>query len=87
MSGEITDINYHLPKQKISIKDLCKKYKWPYEKIVSDTGIRFKYTASKKDSAFNLAILACKKIKTKKDIDALIYVTQSPEYILPTTAC
>jgi|MGYP005995936683 3-oxoacyl-[acyl-carrier-protein] synthase-3 len=87
MSGEITDINYHLPKQKISIKDLCKKYKWPYEKIVSATGIRFKYTASKKDSAFNLAILACKKIKIKKDIDALIYVTQSPEYILPTTAC
>ena len=48
MSGEITDINYHLPKQKISIKDLCKKYKWPYEKIVSATGIKFKHTTTKK---------------------------------------
>ena len=87
MSGEITDINYYLPKQKISIKDLCKKYKWPYEKIISATGIKFKHTATKKESALNLAILACKKLKIKKDIDALIYVTQSPEYILPSTAC
>ncbi len=87
MSGEITEINYHLPKNKISIQKLCKKYNWPYKKIVSATGIKFKFSSSKKDTALDLAILACKKIKTKKDIDALIYVTQSPEYNLPTTAC
>tara|TARA_X000001036_G_scaffold412495_1_gene426049 strand:- start:761 stop:1702 length:942 start_codon:yes stop_codon:yes gene_type:complete len=87
MSGEITEINYNLPKQKISIKDLCKKYNWPYEKIISATGIKYKYTSSKKDTALNLGFLACKKLKFKKDIDALLYVTQSPEYNLPTTAC
>ncbi len=87
MSGEITEINYHLPKEKISIKKLCKKYNWPYKKIVSATGIKFKFQSSKKETALNLAVSACKKIKMRKNIDALIYVTQSPEYNLPTTAC
>ena len=88
MTGEISCINYALPKKKISIKKVCKSNNWPYERVVASTGIKYKYVSNKNETALNLAISACKKLKIKKnDIDALIYVTQSPEYLLPTTAC
>lgn len=88
MSGQISEISYFLPKNKISIKKLCEKNKWPYKRIILSTGIKYKYVSSKNQTAIDLAISACKKLKYNTiDIDALIYVTQSPEYALPTTAC
>tara|TARA_A100001011_G_scaffold300224_1_gene313496 strand:- start:1429 stop:2370 length:942 start_codon:yes stop_codon:yes gene_type:complete len=87
MSGEITDIKYSLPKKKINIKKLCKKYNWSYNKTLLATGIEYRYETKKNETALDLALSACKKLKLKKNIDALIYVTQSPEYLLPTTAC
>lgn len=87
MSVEITDIKYSLPTKKINIKKLCKKYNWPYKKTLSATGIKYRYESKKNETALSLALSACKKLKLNKNIDALIYVTQSPEYLLPTTAC
>tara|TARA_B100000575_G_scaffold286933_1_gene284420 strand:- start:870 stop:1814 length:945 start_codon:yes stop_codon:yes gene_type:complete len=88
MSGKISLINFQLPKKKILIKNLCKKYNWNYEKILEKTGIKYTYHSSTKESAITLAVKAGVKIvKKNKNIDALIYVTQSPEYHLPTNAC
>jgi 3-oxoacyl-[acyl-carrier-protein] synthase-3 len=87
MSGEITDIKYFLPKNKVDIKKLCKKYNWPYNKTLSATGIKYRYESNKKQTALDLALSACKKLKINNNVDAIIYVTQSPEYLLPTTAC
>ena len=87
MSGEITDIKYYLPKKRINIKNICKKYKWPYSKIILATGIKYRYETKKNETALQLALSACKTLKSKNQIDVLIYVTQSPEYLLPTTAC
>ena len=88
MSGQISDISYYLPKNKISIKKLCKENQWPYHRTILSTGIKHIYKSSKKETAIDLAVAACKKLKFDiNDIDALIYVTQSPEYLLPTTAC
>ncbi len=88
MSGKISQIIYQLPKNKINIKNLCKKNNWNYEKILEKTGIKTVYHSSKEESAISLAIKAGTKItKKNKNIDALIYVTQSPEYHLPTNAC
>ena len=87
MSGEITDIKFYLPKKKINTKNICKKYKWPYEKTLLATGIKYRYETKKNETALQLALSACKFLKSKNQIDALIYVTQSPEYLLPTTAC
>ena len=81
MSGEITDIKFYLPKKKINIKNICKKYKWPYEKTLLATGIKYRYETKKNETALQLALSACKFLKSKNQIDALIYVTQSPEYL------
>ncbi len=88
MSGKISQIKLQLPKNKISIKNLCKKNNWNYEKIIEKTGIKNVYHSSNKESALDLAVKAGAKItKKNKNIDVLIYVTQSPEYHLPTNAC
>lgn len=88
MSGKISQIKLQLPKNKINIKNLCKKNNWNYEKIIEKTGIKNVYHSTNSESALNLAVKAGAKItKKNKNIDALIYVTQSPEYHLPTNAC
>ena len=88
MNGAITQIEVKLPKKKVLVKKLCTKYKWDYSKIIEKTGIKNVYHSSKDESAIKLAISAAKKItKKNKKIDAIIYVTQSPEFFLPTNAC
>tara|TARA_A100001011_G_scaffold400671_1_gene517435 strand:+ start:3160 stop:4083 length:924 start_codon:yes stop_codon:yes gene_type:complete len=87
MFGEIVQIEFSFPKKKQSIKNLCKKYRWNYNAVISKTGIKNRFVSNKSENALLLAIKACKKIKNIERIDALVYVTQSPEYPLPTTAC
>lgn len=88
MLGEIAQVEFSLPKRKQSIKSLCKSNGWNYKEVFSRTGIKYRYKSSKTETALSLAVNACNKIKVnQKKIDALIYVTQSPEYSLPTTAC
>ncbi len=88
MLGKISQISFQLPKKKILVKNICKINNWNYRKIIEKTGIKKVYHSSKEESAINLAVKAAKKItKGIKNIDALIYVTQSPEYHLPTNAC
>jgi 3-oxoacyl-[acyl-carrier-protein] synthase-3 len=65
---------------------------WNLENITEKTGIKKRHLASDTETALDLAVLAAKKLftETKVDplsIDGLIFVTQSPDYILPTTAC
>jgi len=43
MSGKISQIKLQLPKNKINIKNLCKKNNWNYEKIIEKTGIKNVY--------------------------------------------
>ena len=88
MIGNISSITLSLPKKKISIKDICLKKNWNYTKILDKTGIKTVYKSNTNETALSMAIKAAKKIKFKKsEIDALIYVTQSPEFLLPTNAC
>ena len=88
MNGKISQIEVKLPRNKISVKQICIKNKWDYPKIFEKTGIKYVYHSSKEESALKLAISVGKKlIKKNKNIDALIYVTQSPEFNLPTNAC
>ena len=65
MSGEITDIKYYIPKNRINIKNICKKYKWPYSKIISATGIKYRYETKRNETALQLALSACKTLKSK----------------------
>lgn len=87
MYPKITDIEFFLPR-KTSLK---KKFKTErhFNKIFEKTGIEYVSIANKNETALNLAIKSSKKVlkKNKKKIDCIIYVTQSPEYNLPSGSC
>ena len=59
-------------------------------RIAAKTGIVCRRVASAEQSAADLATTACRELLARHsaaDIDGLVYVTQSPEYFLPSTAC
>lgn len=85
MFSSIQEISVHLP-SKINLKKIVNNN---YKKIVSKTGFKEIHEAHKDVSALDLAIKSAKKLNfpIRNKIDAVIYVTQSPEYFLPTSAC
>ena len=88
---EIKSIEYFLPKNNVSISELKKKNKsWNIKKIVEKTGVHKIWFTLPNQTALDLAFNAGKKLLKKTDknsIDTLIYVTQSPDYFLPSNAC
>ena len=90
---KIVDFEYQFPKNYI---DLFKNYSnlksWNIEKTIKKTGIKRVYHTNENETALDLSVKACNKIIKnnnidRNSIDSLIFVTQSPDYILPTTAC
>jgi 3-oxoacyl-[acyl-carrier-protein] synthase-3 len=62
------------------------------DKIIDKTGVQSIYKTFEKQTASDLAYVAAKKLLVERDIDpnsieALIFVTQTPDYRLPATAC
>ena len=87
----IKAIETALPKNSFKISSLKRKNPtWNIKKIIDKTGIEKIWYTQKNQTALDLGFQASKKVLkkiNKKSVDTLIYVTQSPEYFLPTTAC
>lgn len=63
---------------------------WDASKIEEKVGVKNRYVVQENETALDLAFNVASKILEKYDkykIDFIILCTQSPEYILPTTAC
>lgn len=63
---------------------------WSPGKITKKLGIEKRFVVEKDQTALDLAIEVCLKIKAFVDfdsVDGLVLCTQSPEYFLPTTSC
>ncbi|MFW0737303.1 3-oxoacyl-ACP synthase III family protein [Flavobacterium sp. T12S277] len=63
---------------------------WDSSKIEEKVGVKNRYVVQENETALDLAYSAASKILERYDknkIDFVILCTQSPEYILPTTAC
>lgn len=65
---------------------------WPARKIQEKLGILERRLASEEETSADLAALAATKLLSRvecqrSEIDYLIFCTQTPDYILPTTAC
>jgi 3-oxoacyl-[acyl-carrier-protein] synthase-3 len=92
MKVKIGAISYHLP-ETIEGVDVLQHDNpdWDMTKILDKTGIRNRYISFPRETAVDLAFAAGKKLFEKlinhEEIDLLILVTQSPDYILPTSAC
>jgi len=92
MKVAIEAIEYYLPQTVETCKDLEKENPtWPAEKLEAKTGIKKRHIADSSETAVDMAILAAKRLFSSgvptEDIDLLILVTQSPDYVLPTSAC
>ena len=93
MGAIIKHISYCFPKKAITNKDLSKKFKsYNFERFEKKVGIKKRYVCTKNETALDLALNSVEKLFKENNINKdqvgfLIYVTQSPEYFLPTTAC
>jgi 3-oxoacyl-[acyl-carrier-protein] synthase-3 len=93
MHATIVGIEYFLPESTLTSEDLCATFpEWDVKKIEAKTGIRTRHVAADSECASDLAVAAARKmfesrICDSKDVDFLLCCTQSPDYLLPTTAC
>lgn len=91
MGAILRHIEYFFPKNGYTNEDLSEQFPdYDFKKFNEKVGISKRYWVEDNETALDLAIGACEKlfrVYDKKKIDFVIYCTQSPEYILPTTAC
>lgn len=85
----IKKIEYYLPKKVITNLDLaCDNPEWNIEKIEKKSGVKKRHIAEADETALDLAIKVVEKLFSsgdinKESIDAIIFCTQSQDYIMP----
>jgi len=93
MHASIAGIEYYLPETTITTEDLAAMFpERPIKKIASKTGVQSRSIASDEECASDLAVAAAQKLfesgSCKPDkVDFVLFCTQSPDYVFPTTAC
>lgn len=93
MKAEIVSIAYALPEGELTNSQLAgMTTDWTAEKILAKTGIRSRRIAAQDECSSDLAVQAARKLFSEgsckpEEIDYLLFCTQSPDYLLPTTAC
>jgi 3-oxoacyl-[acyl-carrier-protein] synthase III len=89
----IGPIAVHLPEKVEDNNFLGAQFpKWDMPLIYAKTGIRERHIAAPDECASDLGVAACKRLFAEYDIDRstidfLLFCTQTPDYVLPTTAC
>jgi len=89
----IKDIAYHLPENILTNEMIAEEFpEWTVDKIEKKIGIRQRHVTTDGETASDLAIGAAEKLFAenkydRNNIDYIIFVSQSPDYHLPTTAC
>lgn len=93
MKVYIKAINYALPEGVLTNEEVAAMFpEWTVEKIEKKLGIKQRHITAENETASDIAIKAAEQLFEtsgidKQEIDYLIFVTQSPDYHLPTTAC
>ncbi len=89
----IKSIAYNLPQKILTNEMIAEEFpEWTVEKIEKKIGIKQRHVTVDGETASDLAIGAAEKLFIENtydrgNIDYLIFVSQSPDYHLPTTAC
>ena len=92
-SATVQAIEYFLPEPKLSNLTLSEEFPgWSVEKIFQKTGIDTRRICRPEETASDLGCKAAQQLLAKKpvsskNIDYLIFCSQSLDYPLPTTAC
>jgi 3-oxoacyl-[acyl-carrier-protein] synthase-3 len=93
LHARILDLAAHLPERVLGNEELAALYPdWSADKILAKTGIRERRIAASGETAADLAHAAAEKLFTqgrvaRDEIDFILFCTQAPDYLLPTSAC
>jgi 3-oxoacyl-[acyl-carrier-protein] synthase-3 len=90
--GALYDIQYYLPNQVVTNADLGAEFPhWNVDQVALRTGVFERRVCKSDETAYDLALIAVKKLLdknqlSKASLDAIIFCTQSPDYLLPSNA-
>jgi len=91
MGAKISRIEYYLPGSVLSNEDLVDQHpEWNPQKVEKKVGIRNRHIALPEETALDMAVKAAEKLFVSVDpntIDFVLFCTQSPDHLLPTSAC
>lgn len=93
MSASLAAIEFHIPERVLANEELSSLSElWTPEKIRAKTGITERRVAETDECSSDLAVKAAQKLFDSgacrpEEVDFLLLCTQSPDYLLPTTAC
>ncbi len=86
-------IAYCLPEHVETAAELAREHpEWPVGKLGAKTGINRRHIAVDDECASDLAVRAAQSLFAENDyspetVDFVLFCTQTPDYLLPTTAC
>jgi 3-oxoacyl-[acyl-carrier-protein] synthase-3 len=89
----IVAIEYAFPNRKVSTSELAEKHpEWQMDQVMLRAGVETRYWCQADETALDLAETACRRLIDRtgndlKQIDAILFCTQSPDYIMPPNAC
>jgi 3-oxoacyl-[acyl-carrier-protein] synthase-3 len=89
----IAQIAFHLPSQCVTNDQIAVQHPdWKLDVIARKTGIFARHITARDECASDLAFAAASKLFdagaiSREQIDYILLCTQSPDYLLPTTAC
>lgn len=93
MKAYIKCISSYLPDKILSNEELAEQYtEWSIKKIEEKTGIKKRHIIAEDETVSDMAVSSVipifkREIIQRSDIDYILLCTQSPDYLLPTTAC
>jgi len=93
MIATVRALEFHLPEKTLTTHQLDADFPdWKVRKVDAMTGIEERHVAANGQCASDLAVEAAGKIVAAglcrpDEIDFLLFCTQTPDYLIPTTAC
>ena len=91
--AQIRGIAAYLPGERLDNLELASIFSnWTDEKIRRKVGIATRPIAAKDETSVDMAVTACERlfasgIASRDEVDFVVLCTQSPDYLLPTSAC
>jgi len=89
----IKGIASYLPESTLDNQTLANQYpQWSVDRIEEKTGISSRHIIAHNENVSDMAVYSVEKLLKncnleRSEIDYLLLCTQSPDYLLPTTAC
>ncbi len=91
MSCKILHTEYYLPEASVSNEELLQEFpQLEPNRVYEKLGVKSRHVARTNETAVDMAQKAAEKVFEKfdkREIDFVILCTQSPDYMLPTSAC